>query len=133
MLKTDKNGSALSPAAFMEVLEDNGDMQVCCVCIVMCVCCVFVYVEGGGVRGGGQAGIGQGQCAMYAASSDNAAVTADALVYTHTGLAHRVPSSGQRWPGDCAGSPTLYLHAPGAQGSRACFYIFNFKQGQGQE
>jgi hypothetical protein len=29
MLKADKNGSLLSTAAFMEVLEDNGDMQVC--------------------------------------------------------------------------------------------------------
>lgn len=28
MLKADKNGSVLSTAAFMEVLEDNGDMQV---------------------------------------------------------------------------------------------------------
>lgn len=30
MLKADKNGSVLSTAAFMEVLEDNGDMQVRC-------------------------------------------------------------------------------------------------------
>ena len=28
MLKADKHGSVLSTAAFMEVLEDNGDMQV---------------------------------------------------------------------------------------------------------
>lgn len=29
MFKADKHGSILSTAAFMEVLEDNGDMQVC--------------------------------------------------------------------------------------------------------
>jgi hypothetical protein len=29
MVKADKHGSILSTAAFMEVLEDNGDMQVC--------------------------------------------------------------------------------------------------------
>jgi hypothetical protein len=28
MFKADKHGSILSTAAFMEVLEDNGDMQV---------------------------------------------------------------------------------------------------------
>ena len=28
MLKADMNGNVLSTAAFMEVLEDNGDMQV---------------------------------------------------------------------------------------------------------
>lgn len=35
MLKADKHGSVLSTAAFMEVLEDNGDMQVgVCICRV---------------------------------------------------------------------------------------------------
>jgi hypothetical protein len=44
MLKADKHGSILSTAAFMEVLEDNGDMQARLFFLRRRVCRLFVCV-----------------------------------------------------------------------------------------